>query len=98
NILCDGANWAAYGAGSGWNGIATTKEHTKIIPDGLLTPGSHVEYFFRKSDATNPSVYTMRPDTNFVFQPTAGDNDSHRRQQLGVVPDRWKDGAWSFAD
>src|SRR5262249_18817076 len=23
----------------------TTKECTKIIPDGLLTPGSHVEYF-----------------------------------------------------
>src|SRR5262245_17454295 len=37
NILCDGTNWAAYGAGSGWNGVTTTKEFTKILPDGLMT-------------------------------------------------------------
>src|SRR5262245_7825760 len=37
NILCDGTNWAAYGAGSGWNGVTTTKACPKILPDGLMT-------------------------------------------------------------
>ena len=98
NILCDGTNWGAYGAGSGWDGVTTTREHTKIIPDGLLTPGSHVEYFFRKSDVSNPSAFNMVPDTNFIFQPAEGSSDGHRWQQFGVLPDRWKDGAWSAAD
>src|SRR5262249_5301814 len=39
---------------TGWDGQASTKEFTKIIPDGLLTPGSHVQYFYRKSHAANP--------------------------------------------
>ena len=29
NILCDGTNWGAYGAGSGWDGVTTTREHTE---------------------------------------------------------------------
>jgi len=98
NILCDGTNWGAYGAGSGWDGVTTTKEHTKIIPDGLLTPGSHVEYFFRKCDVSTPATFEMAPDTNFIFQPSEGSSDGHRWQQFGVLPDRWKDGAWSAAD
>jgi flagellar hook capping protein FlgD len=40
----------------------------------------------------------MAPDTNFVFQDAEGSNDGHRWQQFGVLPDRWKDGAWSAAD
>jgi hypothetical protein len=98
NILCDGTNFGAYGAGSGYNNVNTTREHTKILPDGLLTPGSHVQYFFRKSDIGDPNVFTMAPDTNFVFQPAEGNLDGHRWQQFGVLPDRWKDGAWSIAD
>ncbi|HKQ59537.1 MAG TPA: FlgD immunoglobulin-like domain containing protein [Candidatus Eisenbacteria bacterium] len=98
NIVCDGTGWGAYGAGSGWDGTITTKECTKIIPDGQLTPGSHVQYFFRKSDLSSPSAYEMAPDTNFIFQPTEGSLDGHRWQQFGVLPDRWKDGGWSIAD
>jgi flagellar hook capping protein FlgD len=98
NILCDGSGWGAYGAGSGWDGSTTTKEYTKIIPDGLLTPGSHVEYFFRKCDVSTPTVFEMGPDTTVIFQPTEGSNDGHRWQEFGVLPDRWKDGAWSIAD
>jgi hypothetical protein len=98
NILCDGTNFGAYGAGSGYDGTNTTKEHTKIIPDGLLTPGSHVQYFFRKSDATSPTTFEMCPDTNNIFQPGEANTDGHRWQQFGVLPDRWKDGAWSIAD
>jgi len=96
NIVCDGSGWGAYAAGSGWDGVTTTREHTKIIPDGLLTPGSHVEYFFRKSDATSPTAFEMSPDTNFVIQ--ADDTDGHRWQEFSVLPDRWKDGAWSAGD
>ncbi|HKQ59536.1 MAG TPA: FlgD immunoglobulin-like domain containing protein [Candidatus Eisenbacteria bacterium] len=96
NIICDGTGWGAYAAGSGWDGTTTTKEYTKIIPDGLLTPGSHVQYFFRKSAASSPAAYEMAPDTNFIFQ--TGDTDGHRWQQFGILPDRWKDGAWSIAD
>jgi hypothetical protein len=95
NILCDGTNWGAYGAGSGWDGVTTTKEMTKIIPDGLLTPGAHVEYFFRKGDVGNPSAFGLAPDTNMVFQPAEDSNDGHRWQEFSVLPDRWKDGAWS---
>ena len=98
NIACDGTGWGAYGAGSGWNGMTTTREHTKIIPDGLLTPGSHVQYFFRKSAVASPAVFTTGPDTSFIFQPAEGNTDGHRWQQFGVLPDRWKDGAWSVED
>src|SRR5262245_52772697 len=98
NIICDGTGWGAYGASSGWDGLTTTKEYTKILPDGLLTPGSHVEYFVRKSDLSSPTVFTMAPDTNFILQPTESSMDGHRWQEFGVLPDRWKDGAWSIAD
>jgi hypothetical protein len=40
----------------GLDGSATTKEFSKIIPDGLLTPGSHVQYFYRKSHAVDPNL------------------------------------------
>src|SRR5262249_43658790 len=84
-------------AHTGWDGSATTKEFSKIIPDGLLTPGSHVQYFYRKSHAANPNLaYAMCPDTNFITpQPNEGANtDQHRWQQFAVLPDRWKSPAF----
>jgi hypothetical protein len=77
---------------TGWDGSATTKEFTKIIPDGLLTPGSHVQYFYRKSHSIDPLLeYGMCPDTNFIV-PQNGEHstDQHRWQQFAVLPDRWK--------
>lgn len=101
NIVCGpGSNvvpntyppaWATTAAG--FDGQTQTKEGTKIIPDGLLTPGSHVEYFFRNSELASPSVFTMCPDTNIVSpQNTEGPSvDGHRWQEYSVLPDRWKD-------
>jgi hypothetical protein len=104
--VCDNSNWGAYGVGSGYPSggeapdfvAGKTREYSKIIPDGLLTPGAHVEYFYRLSDATTGLNFEMGPDTNFVFQDAEGGSDAHRWQEFGVLPDRWKDGAWSIAD
>ena len=81
---------------TGWDGNAQTKEFTQIIPDGLLTPGAHVQYFYRKSHAIDPFLrYAMCPDTNFITpQPSEGSTDMHRWQQFGVLPDRWKNSAF----
>jgi hypothetical protein len=112
NVLCDGTvpAWATTVPSSrtGWDGVSITKEYTKIIPDGLLTPGSHVQYFLRRSSIQNPSVFTMLPDTNRVLPQydelggaanqcaTTGGvySDGHRWQQISVLPDRWKDAAF----
>ena len=84
---------------TGWDGLATTKEFSKIIPDGILTPGSHVAYFYRKSHAIDPFVrFAMCPDTNFITpQNGEGSSDQHRWQQFSVLPDRWKNGAFGGA-
>jgi len=80
--------------GSGYNGVVTTKEGTKIIPDGQLTPGSHVEYFFRRED-TGVFIYNC-PDTNIVTPQTCeGSTDGHRWQEFSVLPDRWKDASFT---
>ena len=81
---------------TGWNGTLTTNEGTKIIPDGLLTPGAHVQYFIRRQDFVNPTTnFAMVPDTNRVSPQNAeGNTDGHRWQQFGVLPDRWKDTAF----
>jgi hypothetical protein len=96
DISCDPAWNAAHlawpsTAGTGFDGVWTTKELTKIIPDGLLTPGSHVEYFFRKQRADGSGGFGMVPDTATV-SPQVGESnlDGHRWQQFGVLPDRWK--------
>ncbi len=83
-------------ARAGFDGNPQTREGTKIIPDGLLTPGSHVEYFFRKSLAAAPASFVMVPDTQLICpQPNEGPSyDGHRWQQFGVLPDRWKDAAY----
>lgn len=81
---------------AGFDGNQQTKEFTKIIPDGILTAGSHVEYFFRLSNYTTPTMFVMTPDTSRIFpQNLEGPNfDAHRWQGFGVLPDRWKDAAY----
>ena len=82
---------------TGWDGTTATVEGTKILPDGLLTPGAHVQYFVRRQDLGVPaSAFTMVPDTNVVYPQFAeGQNeDGHRWQQFSVLPDRWKDPAF----
>ncbi len=83
-------------SGSNSAGIPVSKqsgEATKIFPDGLFTPGTHVQYFFRREDGTNPVA--MVPDTNVVFpQPNESSTDAHRWQQFAVLPDLWKKPAY----
>jgi hypothetical protein len=93
NIICDGSVPLPYGGASG-----TTKEYKKIIPDGLLTPGSHVEYFFRRCDLAATSIADLGPDTMQVIQGSEGSTDGHRWQEFCVLPDRWKDGLWAAND
>jgi len=72
-----------------------TREYTKILPDGQLTPGAHVQYFFRRSLLSNPADFDMLPETTYVIQRSEGPNgDGHRWQQFGILPDRWKDPAF----
>jgi hypothetical protein len=59
----------------------------------LLTPGSHVEYFFRdQKDTKTPGAPSgFCPDTNVVLQiPTEGNTDGHRWQEFSVLPNFWK--------
>jgi hypothetical protein len=75
------------------NGLPSGKtyEFTKIIPDGQLTPGALVQYFYRRSPGTSVAVDLM-PDTNFVnFGNMA---DASRWYSFSVLPDRWKDPAF----
>jgi hypothetical protein len=75
---------------SGYDGNPMTVEGTKILPDGLLTPGSHVEYFYVKKDLATGAI-AMCPDTNVVYpQPDEESLDGHRWQQFSVLPDAWK--------
>jgi len=103
NVVCDGTvpAWllAKPQNKTGWDGLATTREGTKIIPDGLLTPGAHVQYFYRKSHAIDPFLnIAMCPDTNVITpQSREGSTDRHRWQQFSVLPDRWKNGAFGGA-
>jgi hypothetical protein len=95
NITCSSVPaWATTVPQSrtGYNGVQTTQEYTKIIPDGQLTAGSHVQYFFRKSELAAPTVIAMGPDTNLVaFQAALGANfDQTRFAQFSILPDRWK--------
>ena len=107
NITCGGAGypppWTA-SPSSGFdpgevNGLpGSTREFTSIIPDGQLTPGAHVEYFFRKSSLANPAQFSMAPDTTrIVPQAFDGNLDGRRWQEFSVLPDRWKDPAFGGA-
>ncbi len=105
NLTCTSEPSWLFGPGVGYDSSPLTRELTKIIPDGLLTPGSHVEYFIRRSHVSNPGVFTALPDTNRVvpqnstFAASTGfcsgrvpfvDLDGHRWQEFSVLPDRWK--------
>jgi hypothetical protein len=100
NVACDGTvpAWlmTVPQSRTGWDGNNQTKEFSKIIPDGLLTPGSHVQYFYRKAHAIDPFLdYVMCPDTNFITpQARESSTDRHRWQQFSVLPDRWKNSAF----
>jgi len=82
---------------TGYAGTPTTKEYTKIFPDGLLTAGSHIQYFYRMSHLSTPETFVMCPDTNRVSpQPTgsAWNYDGMRWEDISILPDRWKDVAY----
>jgi hypothetical protein len=66
----------------------------KILPDGIFTPGTHIQYFVRRSAASNPSVMlNMSPDTTTVTLQNGmgGYFDQLRYDHLDVLPDMWKD-------
>ena len=84
-------------ARTGWDGTTATLEGTQILPDGLFTPGTHVEYFFRRLELLNNpgAAYQTCPDTGIVYpQPNEMSLDGHRWQSFSVLPDRWKDPAY----
>ncbi|MBI1798467.1 MAG: hypothetical protein HYR73_02140, partial [Candidatus Eisenbacteria bacterium] len=81
----------------GWDVTTVTTHSTKILPDGLFTPGTHVEYFFRREELTGPEVgrIGLVPDTTVVVpQLGEGSLDGHRWQEFSVLPDRWKEPAY----
>jgi len=88
-----------YATKVGYNGSTTTTEGTKIIPDGVLTPGAHVQWFVRRQDfAKTTDKFAMAPDTTVVSPQNgeSGNFDGHRWQEFSVLPDRWKDNAWGL--
>ena len=88
NIVCGGTPPAPYGAVSG-----TTMEGTKILPDGWFTPGTHVEYFLRKSLLESPGTVELLFDTARVVPQDPGgstDFDQERWSSFDVLPDMWK--------
>jgi hypothetical protein len=98
NLCCDPTSCGALSATyppAGYPGAATTTyEGVKILPDGIFTPGTHVQYFVRRSAASNPSVLqNMSPDTTTVtLQTGMGDYfDQLRYDSFDVLPDMWKD-------
>jgi len=97
-VNAPGSGWAGRGfpaSGTYQAAVNQTKEGTKVIPDGVLTPGSHVDYFFRRQDGADPNVALM-PDTNVVSpQSGEGSTDGHRWQEFSVLPDRWKSASYT---
>jgi hypothetical protein len=87
----------AIAARAGFDGVQTTQEYTKVFPDGLLTPGSHVEYFFRMCHVSEPTWFVMNPDTNTITPQRSGsawNYDAIRWEGFSILPDRWKDAAY----
>jgi hypothetical protein len=78
---------------TGWTGDVQSSEGVKILPDGMFTPGTHIEYVFRRQDLSGPNVGQafLCPDTTVVM-PQAGESsfDGHRWFELNVLPDKWK--------
>ena len=87
----------AYALRAGFDGVQTTREYTKVFPDGLLTPGSHIEYFFRMCHLSTPTWFVMDPDTNYITPQKTGsawNYDAMRWEGISILPDRWKDAAY----
>jgi hypothetical protein len=85
-------------AGRGRNGITipntVTDEGVKILPNNLFTPGTHIEYFFRRTFVTELTAFSMMPDTNSIYPQTlfgSGNFDGIRYGSWDALPDRWKD-------
>jgi hypothetical protein len=71
----------------------TTDEATKILPDGVFTAGTHIEYFVRRSRAGDPGLDVgISPDTNLVTHHIGGKAcaDQYRWLEVDVLPDLWK--------
>lgn len=104
NVVCNGTPpaWVTTlpASRTGYDGSATTIEYTSILPDGIFTPGTHVQYFFRRQDLKGVStVFDMCPDTNTVTpQALEGSTDAHRWQEFSVLPDRWKSACMLYVD
>lgn len=83
--------------GVGYDGNQQTREYTKIFPDGLLTPGASVQYFYRYSQIDDPTAVTMLPDTNRIYPQYTGhvNYDGMRWASISVLPDKWKDTAFN---
>lgn len=95
NISCIGTAPAIYGAVA-----ASSQEATKILPDGWFTPGTHIEYFVRKSTLEAPGTYELLFDTTRVFPQDAGgiaDYDQERWSSADVLPDMWKSSRYGGA-
>ncbi len=75
----------------------TTLEGTRILPSGYFSPGAHIEYFYRRSDASDPLANTaMAPDTSVASNQAAlgPHSDGQRFMEFGVFPDRWKNASY----
>jgi len=94
NLICDGSVPAPYGGVSG-----QTKENTKILPDGYFSPGTHIEYFLRRSLIETPASAQLLFDTTSVFpqDPVNTDFDQERWSNVDVLPDMWKSTRYSGA-
>jgi hypothetical protein len=79
--------------GVGYDGQQQTREYTKIFPDGLLTPGASIQYFYRYALISTPDAITMLPDTNRIYPQYTGhvNYDGMRWASISILPDKWKD-------
>jgi hypothetical protein len=71
-----------------------SNEGVKVLPNNLFTPGTHIEYFFRRTSVGNTTDYTMMPDTTLIYpQPLfgSGNYEGIRFGTWDALPDRWKD-------
>jgi hypothetical protein len=69
-------------------------EGVKILPNNLFTPGTHIEYMFRRTLTGNTVVFNLMPDTNAIYPQAAfgsGNFEGIRFGTWDALPDRWKD-------
>jgi len=94
NTDCSGTPPAAYAtSANGGPPSGTTKEGTKILPDGWFSPGTHIEYFVRASSIQAPGTFSTLPDTTIAFVQDPGGTpgfDIERWSNADVLPDLWK--------